>query len=435
MGSFRILLGAAGGAIVGLVGGFLAREHFGAKDDTKIPQLVPPRQPVPTIPGEYVSSVPAVPAPHHRDVPFLTPNNIIRSTPSTPMRRVSENFVLEYDSMNKNPRWVIEKLTYDSLQQEIVSSKARPFKEEPGLPSHIRAKLHAYTNSGYDRGHMAAARNHSFSESAWKDTFFLSNIAPQVRAGFNNGYWKKTEDFLRNLVNKKNSPFDEVYVVSGPLYLPQWVPNFTSDAKDEDPININANEQGEKTVTVKSYKESRKEIMELSNTGNGGQGSWRYSHPAIGAPLQWIAVPTHFFKVVAAYNKTKDSWSIAAFLMANTSHNVDKPLSASVVSVQDLEALSGLSFFNSFFSPQTVEDCEGKYEKGKKFPAGQLRQNLWRSLLEPQYPIASHTNIYQPLFVPNVLVDVLPSKKLFSSSENGAKPHPRVYHLCSVVTC
>ena len=34
--------------------------------------------------------------------------------------------------------------------------------------------------SGFDRGHMAPAGNHRSSQQAMDDTFFLSNMSPQV---------------------------------------------------------------------------------------------------------------------------------------------------------------------------------------------------------------------------------------------------------------
>jgi len=39
--------------------------------------------------------------------------------------------------------------------------------------------------SGYDRGHMVPAADAKISQNAMDETFFLSNVAPQVGDGFN----------------------------------------------------------------------------------------------------------------------------------------------------------------------------------------------------------------------------------------------------------
>jgi hypothetical protein len=39
--------------------------------------------------------------------------------------------------------------------------------------------------SGYDRGHMVPAADAKISQGAMDETFFLSNVAPQVGDGFN----------------------------------------------------------------------------------------------------------------------------------------------------------------------------------------------------------------------------------------------------------
>lgn len=43
-----------------------------------------------------------------------------------------------------------------------------------------RATNADYRGSGFDRGHLAAAANHKWSQKAMEDTFYLSNVAPQV---------------------------------------------------------------------------------------------------------------------------------------------------------------------------------------------------------------------------------------------------------------
>ena len=38
-----------------------------------------------------------------------------------------------------------------------------------------------FAGSGFDRGHLAAAANHRLTQRHMDQTFFLSNMAPQVR--------------------------------------------------------------------------------------------------------------------------------------------------------------------------------------------------------------------------------------------------------------
>lgn len=76
-----------------------------------------------------------------------------------------------------------------------------------------------YKRSGYDRGHMAAAGNHKVEQKHMEQTFFLSNMAPQVGAGFNRDTWNRLEKHVRKLTNI----YQDVYVCTGPLYLPKYV--------------------------------------------------------------------------------------------------------------------------------------------------------------------------------------------------------------------
>lgn len=48
------------------------------------------------------------------------------------------------------------------------------------IPERFRSKLSDFHRSGYDRGHMAPALNHKSSQQDMDDTFFLTNMSPQV---------------------------------------------------------------------------------------------------------------------------------------------------------------------------------------------------------------------------------------------------------------
>lgn len=54
------------------------------------------------------------------------------------------------------------------------------------------------------------------SQHAMDESFLMTNVSPQVGVGFNRGYWARLEGFVRHLTRH----FDDVYVVTGPLFLP-----------------------------------------------------------------------------------------------------------------------------------------------------------------------------------------------------------------------
>lgn len=58
------------------------------------------------------------------------------------------------------------------------------------------------------------------SQKSMDESFLMTNISPQVGAGFNRAYWSRFEGFVRHIANLYNGAF----VVTGPLYLPKvWI--------------------------------------------------------------------------------------------------------------------------------------------------------------------------------------------------------------------
>lgn len=94
-------------------------------------------------------------------------------------------------------RQVGEHLTRDRLSAGSKSGVKRHdhFVEDPSEPPIFQARLSDYHGSGYDRGHMAAAADMKHSQDAMDSTFFLTNMCPQVGAGFNRDYWARFEQF------------------------------------------------------------------------------------------------------------------------------------------------------------------------------------------------------------------------------------------------
>ncbi|SCW03114.1 LAFE_0G03246g1_1 [Lachancea fermentati] len=213
-----------------------------------------------------------------------------------------EEFVSCYDRRTRNPYWVVEHITPDSLSGRNADRKNSMFMEDEQIPEKFRAKLRDYFRSGYDRGHQAPAANAKFSQKAMDETFYLTNMCPQVGDGFNRDYWAHLEYFCRRLTDKYNS----VRIVTGPLYLPK-----------KDPID----------------------------------GKFRVTYEVIGNPPS-VAVPTHFFKVIVAESPigkgTSDEIAVGAFVLPNSPISNETKLIDFEVPVDAVERSSGLQLLNKF---------------------------------------------------------------------------------------
>lgn len=119
-------------------------------------------------------------------------------------------YTLSYSEQDEQAEWVAYVLTRKRLQMEWQD---RPdlFESDP-LVRTGSATLSDYRGSGYDRGHLAPAADMAFNTTAITETFYLSNISPQVR-DFNQGVWKELEELSRDWAIK----FNKLYVVTGPI--------------------------------------------------------------------------------------------------------------------------------------------------------------------------------------------------------------------------
>ena len=104
-----------------------------------------------------------------------------------------EHFVLSYSEPHEQAEWVAYPLKREHLTQD---DRKRPyFIEDPKVKSKS-ADWRNYRGSGYDRGHLVPAGDRRFSEQAYNETFYTSNISPQDR-DFNAGIWNRLEQKVR----------------------------------------------------------------------------------------------------------------------------------------------------------------------------------------------------------------------------------------------
>lgn len=121
-----------------------------------------------------------------------------------------QGYTLRYRDQYKQPDWV----AYPLLAYEITGDADRDreqFKPDP-MVENGTALPTDYTKSGYDRGHLAPAGDFKFSQQMMKETFFMSNISPQVPQ-FNRGIWKSLEEQIRAWAFRDKG----LYVITGPV--------------------------------------------------------------------------------------------------------------------------------------------------------------------------------------------------------------------------
>ncbi|KAK6979137.1 endonuclease G mitochondrial [Biomphalaria glabrata] len=202
--------------------------------------------------------------------------------------------MLSYDRRTRTASWVLEHLTPEKVNRvDGVERSKLKFLEDESIHGYHRATNKDYLGSGYDRGHLAAAANHRQSLNAMSQTFLLSNIAPQVGAGFNRDSWNSLEKYVRALARKNKN----VYVCTGPLFLP------------------------------------RKEA----------DGKLYVRYEVIGE--NHVAVPTHFFKVLVVEN-SQGQFELQSYVMPNQPLP-EVRLQNYLVPLEVIERAAGLLFFQN----------------------------------------------------------------------------------------
>ncbi|CAK5076446.1 unnamed protein product [Meloidogyne enterolobii] len=207
--------------------------------------------------------------------------------------RTYEDFIVSYDRRNRVAHWVIEHLTKDVIayNPDVDRSKCI-FRPDTSIHPYFQSQNEDYKRSGYDRGHLAAAANHRSRQLTMEQTFFLTNMTPQVGKGFNRDKWNDLEKHVRQIARDSLN----VYVCSGPLYLP--------------------------------YQEE--------------DGHFYIKYKVIGANR--VAVPTHFFKV---------------YLMPNAPIPNEKPLSEFFSPLDAIERAAGFLIFDKLPKEQ-LKKLNGK---------------------------------------------------------------------------
>ena len=134
-----------------------------------------------------------------------------------------QGFVLAYRERHEQASWVAYQLTRE--ETDGPAERSNRFVADPTVPSGS-ATDEDYAGSGYDRGHLAPAGDMTWSPDVMQESFFYSNMSPQVPA-FNRGIWKKLETLVRSWAAEAGA----LEIATGPILvenLPVIGPNGVS---------------------------------------------------------------------------------------------------------------------------------------------------------------------------------------------------------------
>lgn len=193
-GIFALLAGAAF---------WLFNQFSGKKTPDADGTVLKTEVPVGTSPSASNGASPSTQAPSQ------VPDNILPASTTGEVVRHTW-YALSYSEDHEQAEWVAYELTRDRLNREWVA-RSNNFRPDFAVRTES-ATPRDYNGSGYDRGHLCPAADMAFDENAMEESFYMSNMSPQVKA-FNMGVWRELEECTRDWAKK----FKRLYIATGPV--------------------------------------------------------------------------------------------------------------------------------------------------------------------------------------------------------------------------
>lgn len=215
--------------------------------------------------------------------------------PSTGELLFRQGYVVSHNNWLKIPNWSAYHVSSTTLHGTL--GRSNDFRDDEDLKPWQRSEPADYKRSGYDQGHMAPAGAMKRGEGAMSESFLLSNMVPQVGVGFNRGIWRILEDKVRGWSVARG----EGWVFVGPVF------------------------------------------QEVDGTG-------MMKFKLIGKSR--VGVPTHNFMILVTRDR-QGALDVIAFMLPNAKAEVDQ-LASFIVSIHDIERLTGLDFMDKL--PDEQED-------------------------------------------------------------------------------
>lgn len=160
--------------------------------------------------GTAVVAEPSSEAILNEPVDETLPYELAQVTDNRPEQVIEHvGYTVSYNPEWHVPNWVAWELTnQESSGEEKRSNHFVPDPLVEGDPVVTKD----YSGSGYDRGHMAPAGDMKWSEQAMRESFYMTNMCPQLH-NLNAGDWKSLEDLERDWAQA----YGNIYIACGPI--------------------------------------------------------------------------------------------------------------------------------------------------------------------------------------------------------------------------
>lgn len=133
---------------------------------------------------------------------------------------LQRNYTLLYDEGSYAALWV----AYPLCKDHISSGREETWGYDPHIPRKAQTSVSSgygaseptenYPKNFYARGHQIPNADRSAVPHMQAQTYFSSNMTPQIQNGFNGGVWSKLEAAVRDRIPVN----DTLYVVTGAVF-------------------------------------------------------------------------------------------------------------------------------------------------------------------------------------------------------------------------
>ncbi|WP_373729603.1 DNA/RNA non-specific endonuclease [Bacteroides heparinolyticus] len=152
------------------------------------------------------------------------------------------NYALEWNDAMKHSAWVAFVFDKITSEKKVSRPDIDPWNVDPQLPKAMQVDNEWHKNDGFDKGHICASEDRVYSKEANEQTFYYSNISPQIH-DFNSHFWAGVEEQIRKWGRSIPNIYDKVYVTKGGT-LNHLLKNFTGTIADLNGITPATNDKG-----------------------------------------------------------------------------------------------------------------------------------------------------------------------------------------------